>query len=221
MNILVIAAHPDDEVLGCGAAIIKHAKKGDKVYVCILTDGAKTRYPKKMANQLKKEALNCSKTLGASRVIFKSLPNQLLDTVAITKVIKTIEQIIEETKPEIVYTHAKNDLNRDHKVVYEATLVATRPIPGNNVKKVLSYFVPSSSEYNDSETENQFIPNVFLNIKNEIEDKIKAASYYGTEMRLYPHPRSKEAMRVYGKYWGIRAGIEYAEPFRLIREIEP
>ena len=220
MNILVIAAHPDDEVLGCGGAIIKHAKEGDKVCICILTDGTKTRYPKSMAKQLKKEALKCAKMLGISKVIFKSLPNQLLDTVAITDVIKTIEKVIDETKPDIVYTHAKNDLNRDHRLVYEATLVATRPIPGNKIKKVLSYFVPSSSEHNDTEQENQFIPNVFLNIKNEIDIKIKAVSCYRTEIRPYPHPRSPEAMRVYAKYWGIRVGIEYAEPFRLIREIE-
>jgi len=218
MKHMIIAAHPDDEVLGCGGTIINRVKKGDEVVVVILTDGAVTRYKKPMAKILRKNALACAKILGVSKVIFKDLPNQLLDSIPITRVIKAIEAVMAEIKPDTVYTHDKGDLNRDHAVIYEATLVAARPLPGSKVKKLFTYFVPSSSEYNDVDEKAIFIPNVFVDIKAGIDKKIKAFACYKSERRAYPHPRSPEALRVYAKRWGIQAGIEYGEPFRLIRE---
>lgn len=220
MKHLVLAAHPDDEVLGCGGTMAKRIKEGDEVTVAILTDGAVTRYKKGMAKVLKTNAAECAKALGVSKIIFKNLPNQLLDAMPITKVIKEIEEIIEETAPDMVYTHDKGDLNRDHAVVYEATLVAARPLPGCKIKGLFTYFVPSSSEYNDVDEKSVFIPNVFVDINQTIDKKIKAFMYYKSEARPYPHPRSPEALRVYAKRWGIQAGVEYAEAFRLIRGIE-
>lgn len=219
MNILIIASHPDDEVLGCGGAIIKHVKNGDKVYVLILTDGAIGRYKKSMVATLKEHALKCSEALGVSRVIFKNLPNQSLDTLPITKVIQDIEEVLRMVKADIIYTHDKGDLNRDHRIAYEAALVAARPIPGGRIKRLLTYFVPSSSEYNDVDAENIFLPNIFVDIGPEMEKKLKAYSCYKTEIKPYPHPRSIEAMKVYAQAWGVRVGMEYAEPFRLIRAI--
>jgi N-acetylglucosamine malate deacetylase 1 len=219
MKHLIIAAHPDDEVLGCGGTIVNRVGQGDEVVVVILTDGAVTRYTKGMAGVLRNSALDSAKVLGVSRVIFKELPNQLLDSIPITTVIKTIESVIREVKPDAIYTHDKGDINRDHAVIYEATLVATRPLPGGAVKKLFTYFVPSSSEYNDVDEKCVFIPNVFVDIKAGIDKKIKAFSFYKSERRVYPHPRSPEALRIYAKKWGIQAGIEYGEPFRLIREI--
>jgi len=218
MRHLIIAAHPDDEVLGCGGTIINRVRQGDEVFVAILTDGAITRYKKGMAKVLRKSALDSAKILGVSKVIFKDLPNQLLDSIPITRVIKAIEAVMAEVKPDLVYTHDKGDLNRDHAVIYEATLVAMRPLPGSKVKKLFTYFVPSSSEYNDVDEKCVFIPNVFVDIKAGIDKKIKAFACYKSERRAYPHPRSPEALRVYAKRWGIQAGIEYGEPFRLIRE---
>ncbi|MDD3905552.1 MAG: PIG-L family deacetylase [Candidatus Omnitrophica bacterium] len=220
MKHLVLAAHPDDEVLGCGGTIAKRIKEGDEVTVAILTDGAVTRYKKGMAKVLKANTTECAKALGVSRIIFKNLPNQLLDAMPITKVIKEIEGIIKETAPDMVYTHDKGDLNRDHVVVYEATLVAARPLPGGKIKGLFTYFVPSSSEYNDVDEKSVFIPNVFVEINQTIDKKIKAFTYYKSEVRPYPHPRSPEALRVYAKRWGIQAGVEYAEAFRLIRGVE-
>ena len=219
MKHLIIAAHPDDEVLGCGGTIVNRVREGDEVVVAILTDGAATRYKKSMAKVLRKNALACAEILGISRIVFKDLPNQLLDSIPITKVIREIESVIGEVRPDAVYTHDKGDLNRDHAVIYEATLVATRPLPGNKVKKLFTYFIPSSSEYNDIDEKGVFIPNVFVDIKAGIDKKIKAFSCYKSERRAYPHPRSPEALHVYAKRWGIQAGIEYGEPFRLIREI--
>jgi len=219
MKVLIIAAHPDDEVLGCAGAIIKNIQEGKRVSVCILTDGAITRYKKDMVKILRNHALKCAKILGGPELIFGNLPNQLLDTLPITEVIKTIEKVINSVKPDIVYTHDKGDLNRDHKIVYEATLTASRPIPGSKIKSLLTYFVPSSSEFNNVDKESVFVPNVFLDIKNEVARKIRAFSCYQTEIKPYPHPRSPEAIKTYAQWWGIQAGIEYAEPYRLIRTI--
>lgn len=220
MKNLIIAAHPDDEVLGCGGMIVNRVKKGEEVIVAILTDGTATRYKKGMAKTLSVNTMRSAKILGVSKVIFRNLPNQLLETISITKVIQEIEKIIKEVKPEVVYTHDRGDLNRDHAVIYEATLVATRPLPGQTVKKLFTYFVPSSSEYNDIDEKSVFIPNVFVDIEESIDKKIRAFSSYKSEARPYPHPRSPEALRVYSRRWGLQAGIEYAEVFRLIREID-
>lgn len=220
MKILIIAAHPDDEVLGCGGMIVNRVKQGDQVVVVILTDGAVTRYKKVMAKVLRRNAMECAKILGISKIIFKDLPNQLLDTVPITKVIKEIESVINEVRPDVVYTHDKGDLNRDHAVIYEATLVAARPLPGIAINKLFTYFVPSSSEYNDTDEKVVFIPNVFVDIRKSIDKKVKAFVCYKSEERAYPHPRSPKALKVYAGRWGIQAGIEYAEAFRLIREID-
>lgn len=220
MKILVIAAHPDDEVLGCGGIILKHIKNKDDVVICILTDGSLNRYSQDKARVVKEQALQCAKFLGLERVIFKDLPNQALDTIPILKVIQTIEEVIREVKPEIIYTHDKIDLNHDHRIVYEASLVATRPLPENRIRKMLTYFVPASSEHNNVDSESTFIPNLFVDIKEEIDQKVEAFSFYKTEAREYPHPRSSQAIKVYAKYWGISVGLEYVEPFRLIREIE-
>lgn len=219
MKTLIIAAHPDDEVLGCGGLIINSVKRGDEVVLSVLTDGSGTRYKKKMAGVLRSNAMKCARMLGISKVIFKDLPNQLLDTVPVTKVIKEIENIIKETGPDIVYTHDKGDLNRDHAVVYEATLVAARPLPGIKIKKLFTYFVPSSSEYNDVDEKDAYIPNVFVDISGSIDKKIRAFACYKSESRAYPHPRSFKALKIYAQKWGIQTGIEYAEAFRLIREI--
>jgi LmbE family N-acetylglucosaminyl deacetylase len=219
MNILIVAAHPDDEVLGCGAVIKKHTSKKDKVFVCILTDGGSNRYNKKMTTALRKNALSAARVLGVTKVIFEKFPNQMLDTVPIASVIHAIEKVTADIQPEIIYTHDGHDLNRDHVVTYEATLVATRPLPGAKIKKLFTYFVPSSTEYNDFDERGVFIPNVFVNIKNEIDAKIKAFSCYRSEIKPYPHPRSIKALRIYANRCGIQVGMEYAEPFKLIRHI--
>lgn len=217
MKNLILAAHPDDEVLGCGGTIARRVKEGEEFIVAIITDGALTRYKKSMIRSLRNSAIECSRMLGVSKVIFKDMPNQMLDTIPITKVIQAIEAVISEVNPDTVYTHDKGDLNRDHAIIHEATLVAARPLPGAPVKTVLTYFTPSSSEYNDVDGGNIFIPNIFVDIKKSIDAKIRAFGCYKSEARPYPHPRSPEALKVYAKRWGIQSGIEYAEPFRLVR----
>jgi LmbE family N-acetylglucosaminyl deacetylase len=215
---LVIAAHPDDEVLGCGG-IIKKLSKKEEFYVVILSAGADTRYDKSMENILRDNAINANNILGTKEVFFENLPNQKMDNIPILEVTQIIEKYISKLKPTRVFTHHIGDLNKDHQVVAEATFTATRPITGQIVKEVYSYNVPSSTEWNAIEGEKTFIPNVFIDIHEELELKLKAMECYTSECRDYPHPRSPKSLKAHSNYWGLVSGYEYAEPFKLIRKL--
>jgi len=218
MRNLIIAAHPDDEVLGCGGVIKKFSDKED-FFVIILTAGAEGRYEKSMEQTLINNAKEANQILGTKELFFEDLPNQKLETIPIINVTQTIEKYIKELKPNRVFTHHIGDLNKDHQVVAEATFTATRPIVGQVVKDVYSYNVPSSTEWNFIEGEKVFIPNLFIDIEDEIEAKVEAIKCYESECRDYPHPRSLKAIEAHSNYWGLSAGLEFAEPFKIIRKI--
>jgi len=218
-RVLVIAAHPDDEVLGCGAAMAWHAAQGEEVRTLILTDGAGGRYARAMRKTLRDSAQRSARILGIEGVTFLDLPNQGLDTLPITDVAQAVEKILADLRPQVVYTHHKGDLNRDHRIAYEATMVACRPLPGCPVARLLTYYVPSSSDYHEVDAESVFVPNVFLDAKRYLRRKLNAFLCYRSEVKAFPHPRSPEALEAYSRAWGVRVGLESAEPFRLIREI--
>ncbi|MEA3314784.1 MAG: PIG-L deacetylase family protein [Campylobacterota bacterium] len=218
MTTLIIAAHPDDEVLGCGGIIKKFSKKED-FYVLILSGGADTRYDKSMENVLKNNAKNANKILGTKEVFFENLPNQKMDTIPILEITQITEKYIAKLQPTRVFTHHIGDLNKDHQIVAEATFTATRPIVGQVVKEVYSYNVPSSTEWNFIEGEKVFIPNTFIDIKKELDFKLEAMECYESECREYPHPRSIKALKAHSNYWGLVSGYEFAEPFKLIRKL--
>ena len=215
---LIIAAHPDDEVLGCGG-LIKKVSKTENCFVLILSSGAETRYKKSMEDILKNNALKSNHILGTKETFFENLPNQKMDTLPILKITQLIERYIKKIKPTRVFTHHIGDLNKDHQVVAEATITACRPIVGQIVKELYSYNVPSSTEWNEIEGEKNFIPNTFIDIKDELKYKIKAMKCYKSECREYPHPRSPKALKTHSNYWGLVTGLEYAEPFKLIRRL--
>jgi len=215
---LIIAAHPDDEVLGCGGLISKNSDNED-FYVLILTAGAQTRYSEKMEKVLQNNAKEANKILGTKEVYFETLPNQGLETIALIEVTKIIEKYISLLHPTKLYTQHGGDLNKDHKIVFEASVTATRPVVGQIVSEVYTYNVPSSTEWNFIQGQIHFVPNIFIDIKNDIEKKIDAMRCYASEYREYPHPRSAEALRVHANYWGISVGLELVEPFTLIRKI--
>lgn len=225
MSTLVIAAHPDDEVLGCGGTIARLAQEGEDVFIAILGEGITSRYDQR--NQADKNAVeslkNCSQQvadlLGAKKLFMFDLPDNRFDTIPLLGVIKIIEGLIEKVKPETVYTHHGGDLNIDHSIVHRATLTASRPVPGNIVKKIYAYEVPSSTEWAFNQFSKSFHPNVFIGIEATLEKKIKAMELYESEVRSFPHPRSSEALRLFAKRWGSVAGLEAAEAFELIREI--
>ncbi|MDD5120702.1 MAG: PIG-L family deacetylase [Candidatus Omnitrophica bacterium] len=219
MSVLIVAAHPDDEILGCGGFISKMQKRGVNCFSLILTDGATGRYKPAKKKALAKYALAANKVIGASNVFFEDFPNQKLDEVSITSIIKAIERYIKRLGVDCVFTHHGRDLNIDHRIIYDATITACRPLPGQQVKTLYTYMVASSTEWNRYEKDDIFVPNVFLDISEEIETKIRAMKCYKTECRLYPHPRSSKAIRAYAHYQGLTVGLEYAESFRLIRDM--
>ena len=235
MNILVIIAHPDDEVLGMGGTILKHAKNGDSVTVAYLTTGITSRRsvnyktnPKyeptkkqeadmqKQIKELRSDAKRVCKFLKVKKTMFFDYPDNELDTISLLKIIKTVEKLVKETKPERIYTSHFGDLNIDHRIVYESVLTAVRPTE-LTVKEILCFELLSSTEWSFSY---EFKPNYFIDIKNELENKIKAMKLYKNEIRKYPHPRSVESIKHTACKWGTVSGFFAAEAFQLIRKFE-
>jgi len=218
-RILVIAAHPDDEVLGVGGTIAKYARMGNDIFICILAEGATARYEGKMITQLEEYASQASEILGVKEIYFERLPDERLDQIPFIDVIKPIERRISEIKPDIIFTHHRGDANTDHQIVFKATIAATRTLRGDTIKKILCYEVPSSTEQSPPFLEYAFTPNVFVDISNSLAKKLEAMRAYQSEVGEYPHPRSIEALTVTARHWGVKVGLEAAEAFMLVREI--
>lgn len=215
-SVLAIAAHPDDEVLGVGGTLAKHAAQGDAVAVLIVTEGSTAQYNDESMIETKKEAARgCAEILGIDQVRFGELPDMQLDDVDHTQVNAVIDEVITDLEPDIVYTHTSRDVNKDHQAVHESTLVATRP-PGS-VERVLAYEVPSATEWNGSE-QATFHPSVFVDISDTLKMKLSAFAEYESEVREFPHPRSKRSLRARATTRGTAAGFEAAEAFSLVTE---
>lgn len=221
MKILVIAAHPDDEIYGLGGTIAKYCEEGHEVYTLIVTEGCTSQYPgnSTIIEQKKEEAKQSNSILGVKEVIFADMPDMKLDTVNHVELNKVIETVIKEINPDIVYTHHKGDANKDHKLIYESTLVAVRPTQWCNIKKLYTYDVPSSTEWGSPMSESVFIPNTFVDIEKYVDLKADAIRKYNSELREYPHPRSVESVEIYDKANGVRVGMKSCEAFCLIREL--
>jgi len=225
-KILVIAAHPDDEVLGCGGTIARHDRLGDAVYCLILGEGATARdkYNGKRESdsavrQLKIQSEKAAQILGIKDVSFHSLPDNRFDTVPLLDIVKTVEKIIDKLKPETIYTHHGADLNIDHQITQRAVLTAARPLQSCPVKEIYAFEVPSSTEWSFEQSERAFHPNVFVDIMETLETKVQAMQLYESEARPFPHPRSPDAIRAIAYRWGSTVGLEAAEAFQLIRLI--
>lgn len=219
MNVLVVAAHPDDEVLGLGGTLARHVADGDRVTILILADRGLARYDEARIREVRSAARAASARLGVSDVRFGEFEDQKLDTLPILEVTQRVESILGEVEPEVVYTHHRGDINRDHTVVHEATLTAARPYSSPFVRRILGYETPSATEWAGPYPETAFVPNVFVDISDHIGTKLEAMKAYPSELRKPPHPRSLEELRVHAAYWGSVIGVEAAEPFLLIREI--
>lgn len=220
-KILVIAAHPDDEVLGVGGTIAWHTKLNkDDVYVLILTEGCSSQYKnnKSMVTKKRRDAQAANRVLGVKEVIFADLPDMRLDSLLHIQLNEVIEKYIKRIRPDIVFTHFP-DINKDHVLIFESTMVAVRPLPDTCVKKVLLFAPSSSTEWSAPLSGNYFMPNVFVNITDTLFLKIKAFRCYKTETRKHPHPRSVESIKIYSEQTGITVGLKAAESFMLIRSI--
>lgn len=235
MKILVIAAHPDDEVLGAGGIIKKNISQGNDVKIVIMSTGIFSRRTHNYQNSveyeidkesqklmekelksLRRNAKNASKILGVSDVDFYNFPDNEMDKISILEVTKSIEKIISSYEPEIVFTHSDSDLNIDHRIIHNATLTATRPIKSSPVKDVISFEIPSSTEWNFTSS---FSPNMFVDISKELKFKLKALSKYENELKKFPHPRSLQGIEIIAKRWGTVCGFPAAEAFQIIRSI--
>jgi len=225
MILLVVVAHPDDEVLGCGATIARLTQEGHEVYIAILGEGITSRYQQReQADRSLVEALHArgrqvAELLGVRDLFLYNLPDNRFDTVALLDVVKIIEELIERLKPEVIYTHHGGDLNIDHVVTHRAVLTATRPVTDQPVQEIYAFEVPSSTEWTFGQFQPAFRPNVFMDISDTLEAKVQAMALYESEVRPFPHPTSSVALRASARRWGSMAGVEAAEAFELIRAI--
>ncbi|MES2856239.1 MAG: PIG-L deacetylase family protein [Bdellovibrionota bacterium] len=226
-KMMVIAAHPDDEILGCGGIIAKLAGAGHSVHVVFLTGGVISRSGKSVETdenlkRMRVHAIAANKILGVSEknIVFLSYEDQKLDTVPLLEVIKSLRELIYEHQPDTLFVHHPGDYNKDHRVCFEASLYASRPSPKEHlVKQVYTYEVLSSTERAFGAFQ-PFVPNTYFEISGQIEKKQKALACYEMELHESPHPRSIEGVQVLARHRGLEVGLNHAEAFCLIRNIE-
>ena len=219
MNILVIAPHPDDEVLGVGGTIAKRTAMGDQVDVCIVTKGRPQLFNPSVVKQGREEAKWAANVLGVRSIIFLDFPAAELDTVSHNELVSALAEVIQTEKPDEVFIPHQGDLHIDHKLVAEAAMVAVRPKYRHKVKRVYAYECPSETEWDIPSAQNAFMPNVYEDITDTISIKIKALSNYQSQIDEFPATRSLEAVNALATYRGATVYTRAAEAFSLIREI--
>lgn len=225
-RVLVVAAHPDDEVLGVGGTIIRHAQMGDTVRILLMSEGLTSRADQRDVmrfqeelSALHKNAQRVAYMLGAENIQLADFADNRMDRVELLDIIKVIEKEIGDFHPEIVYTHHEGDVNVDHLQTHNAVVTACRSLPGQSVKELYFFETPSSTEWQMQTSDKAFLPALYVDIGNTFEQKIKALELYASEMRDYPHPRSYKAVEILGRYRGYAVGLEFAEAFSVGRII--
>lgn len=220
-KILVIVAHPDDEILGCGGTVARLVKEGYYAYSLILGEGITSRDEKRNRpareediKKLKKEAQAANRIIGVKETFTYDFPDNKFDTVPFLDIVKVVEKIKNRIKPSIIFTHYEKDLNIDHRLTYQAVITATRALPSETTKEIYSFEILSSTEWNFPLT---FSPDVFFDIDTTLNYKLKALERYESEIRNFPHPRSLKGIKLNAEYWGMCTGLRYAECFKLIR----
>lgn len=222
-KILVVAAHPDDEILGVGGTIKKHVNKGDEVFALILGEGQTSRWAdrsevsKDILDSLHADSVNAGKIIGFSEIYFENVPDNRFDSVDLLDVVKIVEKYVKDIKPEIIYTHHGGDLNIDHRITNEAVLTATRPIGDYPVKEIYGFETVSSTEWNFGNKEASFFPQKFVDVTETFCDKLKAMEEYKSELCEFPHPRSLKQLEALATLRGGIVGKKYAEAFEVIR----
>lgn len=220
MKVLVIAAHPDDEVLGCGGTLARHAAEGDEVHVLFLADGESARGADGTAIAQRRDmACRAARALGTHPPRFLGLADNRLDGMDLLDIVQPIEAVIAELAPTRVYTHHGGDLNIDHRRAHQATLTACRPQPGTPVCGLYAFEVPSSTEW-AGPGPTPFVPTRFVDITGHLTAKATALAAYNAELRRFPHARSTEGLEALARWRGVSAGLGAAEAFMVIREIE-
>ncbi|MAC83417.1 MAG: GlcNAc-PI de-N-acetylase [Arcobacter sp.] len=220
-KILIVAAHPDDEVLGCFGTVARLIKEGYEAYTLILGEGKTSRDEYRIVENkkdeievLNTEIQNANDIIGIKKVFVESFPDNRFDSVDLLDIIKVISKVKNEIKPDIIFTHYEHDLNIDHQITYKAVVTATRPMEDECVKEIYSFEILSSTEWNYPLS---FSPDTFFNIKETLDLKIEAMKEYTSELCKYPHPRSLEGIELNARYRGIRVGKKFVEAFKSVR----
>ena len=225
-KILVICAHPDDELFGCGGTLLKHKKNNDQIHILFVFEGSSARF--KNTNDLKAQkdikkretsAIQVSKKLKVKSVKFLNNQNLMNNSYMKLKMTNEISETVQRINPHTIYTHSSKDLNIDHRSCFESVLIATRPNANLSLKKLLSFEIPSSTEWSFNAFGN-FSPTYFVCINEFIKDKLKLLKYYSYELKPYPYPRSNESIMAQSKLAGSMCGVNHAERFEVIRILD-
>jgi len=224
-SILVIAAHPDDEILGCGGAMARLRAEGHDVKIAILGEGMTSRYrtreetDRTLLCNLREHSRRAAEVVGVKELFCYDLPDNRFDTLPILEVIKIVEEMVQRHSPDTIFTHGFADLNVDHRVTHRAVLTATRPVEGHCVRNLYAFEIPSSTDWSFHRMKPGFEPNTFFNIESTIETKKRAMACYETEVLAFPHPRSLEGLELVARRWGTVVGCRAAEAFELVRSV--
>lgn len=225
-KIIVFAAHPDDEIMGCGGTMARHAKEGDEVHVVILAEGVTGRDDyrdrarrKDSLSALAVAAHKANRIIGVKSLTLEEFPDNRMDGVELLDVVKCMERHIESIKPSLVYTHHIGDVNVDHRLVSQAVVVACRPQPGHCVKELLFFEVASSTEWQPAMEGFTFLPQVYVDVSDHMRVKMRALAEYHEEMRPWPHARSYKAIESLAQWRGVSVGVEAAEAFQMGRAL--
>lgn len=224
-KILVIAAHPDDEILGVGATIAKRVKNGDEAYALIMAEGFTSRKGKEeekdyeIIRNLHKKTIESVKIIGYKDVFFANLLDNRMDSYNLLDIIKIIENYISDIQPDVIYTHHVGDLNVDHELTSRAVITATRPCANYKVNEIYAFQIPSSTEWKFNCDAEKFNPNLFEDVEDYMEIKCNAMKKYDTELCEFPHPRSIKMLNIIAQYWGSAVGLNMVEAFEVIRSV--
>jgi LmbE family N-acetylglucosaminyl deacetylase len=228
-KIMIVVAHPDDELLGLGATIHRLIHEQQcHIHVVILGEGITSRADSRDTKLWEKELTthrenikNAQMTIGYQSVSIYDFPDNRFDTVALLDIIKVIEKEKANFKPEVIFTHHGGDVNVDHQRTFDAVITACRPMAHEKVRTIITFETPSGTEWRASSDPKHFIPNLIIEISEEgLKAKIEAMECYKFEKRKYPHPRSPEALKIRAQMWGVANGVPLAEAFQLVRKIE-
>jgi LmbE family N-acetylglucosaminyl deacetylase len=226
MTMLIVAAHPDDEVLGVAGTTARLARAGEAVHILIAAEGATSRDPVRdrdaragEVEALRKAAREAAAVVGAEAPEFLALPDNRLDGLELLDIVKPIEAVVARLRPDVVYTHHGGDLNVDHRQVFQAVLTACRPLPGAPVRRLYTFETVSGTEWSAPALGRAFAPTRFVDIADTWQAKRAALEAYGDEMRAFPHARSIEAVEALARWRGASAGLTMAEAFEVVREV--